>query len=75
MRTYAQRAAVALPGQAEAILAFMELFEAQRYAGEQAMVGQLRVALRRLRRSMPWPAGAGLPCARDDRRRKTHGVL
>lgn len=53
VRTYAQRAAAALPEQAEAILAFMAVFEAQRYAGEQVAVGQMRMALRRVRRSLP----------------------
>ena len=60
VRTYAQRAATVLPEQADAILAFMELFEAQRYAGEQVAPGQLRVALRQVRRSMPRQVGAGL---------------
>jgi hypothetical protein len=73
VRTYAQRAAAALPEQAEAILAFMEVFEAQRYAGEQVAVGQMRMALRRVRRSLPWHVGAGLP--RHEWRRKIHGVL
>ncbi|MBF0673942.1 DUF3488 and transglutaminase-like domain-containing protein [Pseudomonas sp.] len=71
VRTYAQRAAAALPEQAEAILAFMAVFEAQRYAGEQVAVDQMRMALRRVRRSLPWHVGAG----RREWRRKNHGVL
>ena len=59
-RAYACRAALALPAQSEAILGFMQVFEAWRYAGERGRDGELRRALRRVRRALPWRPGAGL---------------
>jgi hypothetical protein len=48
------RAAAALPDQAREIYAFADAFEAQRYAGREASVGQLREQLSKLRRALPW---------------------
>ncbi|HLA30486.1 MAG TPA: DUF3488 and transglutaminase-like domain-containing protein [Pseudomonas sp.] len=53
-RDYAERAAQALPAQAQAIRAFAAAFEAQRYAGQTASVAQLRQHLQVLRRALPW---------------------
>lgn len=50
-RAFAERAAQALPGQAEPILAFARAFEAQRYAGTAPDAAALRRALRRLARA------------------------
>lgn len=50
-RAFAERAARALPGQAAAILAFAERFEAQRYAGAASDPPALRRALADLRRA------------------------
>lgn len=53
-RDYAARAALQLPAQAQAIQAFAQAFEAQRYAGQAASAAELRLCLRALRRSLPW---------------------
>jgi len=53
-RDYAARAAQQLPGQAQAIGDFAAAFEAQRYAGQELSVGQLRLHLKALRRALPW---------------------
>jgi transglutaminase-like putative cysteine protease len=54
VRAFAGRAAQALPAQAREILEFAEAFEAQRYAGREGAPQQLRQALQRLRRALPW---------------------
>lgn len=54
VRAFAGRAAQALPAQAREIRAFAEAFEAQRYAGQEGAQQQLRQALQRLRRALPW---------------------
>ena len=56
-RAFAERAALALPEQAPAILAFLRRFEAQRYAGTAADPRALRRALKRLRRQLPGRSG------------------
>lgn len=53
-RDYAERAAQALPAQAQAISEFAAAFEAQRYAGQALSAVQLRQHLRALRRALPW---------------------
>lgn len=53
-RSYAERAARALPAQAAAIRAFVAAFEAQRYAGREPSAAQLRKLLACVRRSLPW---------------------
>lgn len=53
-RDYAERAAQALPAQAQAIAEFAAAFEAQRYAGQAVSAVQLRQHLRALRRALPW---------------------
>ncbi len=53
-RAFAERAAQALPAQAEPIRAFAAAFEAQRYAGRVAAPGELRQRLAQLRRALPW---------------------
>ncbi|MDM8349912.1 DUF3488 and DUF4129 domain-containing transglutaminase family protein [Pseudomonas sp. sp1636] len=53
-RAYAERAAQALPAQAQAIHAFAATFEAQRYAGAEASPALLRAHLALLRRELPW---------------------
>ncbi|SDX71081.1 Transglutaminase-like enzyme, putative cysteine protease [Pseudomonas kuykendallii] len=53
-RAFAERAATALPQQAESIRAFLRVYEAQRYAGRPGAVGELRQALTGLRRRLPW---------------------
>ncbi|MGH8433277.1 MAG: transglutaminase TgpA family protein [Pseudomonas sp.] len=53
-RAFAERAAQALPAQAETIRAFAAAFEAQRYAGHGAAPGELRQRLAQLRRALPW---------------------
>ncbi|MDA7085662.1 DUF3488 and DUF4129 domain-containing transglutaminase family protein [Pseudomonas sp. SA3-5] len=53
-RAYAERAAQALPAQAQAIGNFAAAFEAQRYAGGEARPAELRAHLAVLRRALPW---------------------
>ncbi|MBS7660699.1 DUF3488 domain-containing transglutaminase family protein [Pseudomonas lalucatii] len=53
-RDYAERAARALPRQAQAIRAFAAAFEAQRYAGAGGTPALLRQRLAALRRALPW---------------------
>jgi hypothetical protein len=53
-RSFADRAAAMLPEQAPAILAFVRLYEAQRYAEQAAAADELSRALRQLRRALPW---------------------
>jgi transglutaminase-like putative cysteine protease len=60
-RSFAERAATTLPEQAPAILAFVRLYEAQRYAQLPGTTDELSHSLRQLRRALPWrlpkPAG------------------
>jgi transglutaminase-like putative cysteine protease len=58
-RAYAERAALALPAQAQAIHDFAAAFEAQRYAGGESCPAVLRAHLRVLRRALPWRAAPG----------------
>ncbi|MBD9484170.1 DUF3488 domain-containing transglutaminase family protein [Pseudomonas sp. PDM14] len=58
IRAFAVRASQALPVQAAAIQAFASAFEAQRYAGATLAADELRAALRRLRRELPWRRAA-----------------
>ncbi|WP_349616856.1 transglutaminase TgpA family protein [Azotobacter salinestris] len=58
-RAFAERAARRLPALAAEILAFVALFEAQRYGGRQGKSDELARALRRLRRALPWRTGEG----------------
>lgn len=53
-RAFAERAAQALPGQAQAIRTFAAAYEAQRYAGQHASATLLRRQLAALRRALPW---------------------
>lgn len=53
-REFSRRAMLALPAQAEAIRAYSDAFEAQRYAGGAVEPAQLRAPLARLRRALPW---------------------
>lgn len=53
-RAYAERAARALPEQAQAIRRFAAAYEVQRYAGHAASPAQLREHLAALRRALPW---------------------
>lgn len=53
-RSFADRAAIMLPEQAPAILAFVRLYETQRYAEQAAVADDLSRALRQLRRALPW---------------------
>ena len=53
-RAFAQRAALALPRQAQAIHAFANDFEAQRYGGQDRAPTLLRQRLAELRRALPW---------------------
>ncbi|UQY34909.1 DUF3488 and transglutaminase-like domain-containing protein [Pseudomonas fulva] len=53
-RGFAQRAGEALPAQADAILAFVQAFEAQRYAGQNISPRALLQQLNALRRQLPW---------------------
>jgi transglutaminase-like putative cysteine protease len=53
-RAYAERAARALPAQAQAILRFAAAYEAQRYAGQDASAILLRQHLAAVRRALPW---------------------
>lgn len=57
-QAFAQRAAMRFPAHAEAIEGFAREFQAQRYAGASASVGQLRRRLKALRRSLPWRLSA-----------------
>ena len=58
-RTFAERAAQQLPAQAQALQAFVEAYEAQRYGRQRTAPDELRRALRRLRRELPWRLGRG----------------
>jgi len=58
-RAFAERAAQALPGQAECIRAFARAFEAQRYAGRAGSPSELRRQLAQLRRALPWHLSRG----------------
>jgi transglutaminase-like putative cysteine protease len=51
---FSRRAALQLPAQATAIVAFVIEFEAQRYAGKTLALTPLRRQLKQLRRSLPW---------------------
>ncbi|HCL75132.1 transglutaminase TgpA family protein [Stutzerimonas nitrititolerans] len=53
-RAFATRAAQQLPGQAESLMAFVELYERQRYAGQASDTAMLRASLARLRGQLPW---------------------
>jgi len=53
-RAFAERAARALPAQAQAIRTFAAAYEAQRYAGHGASPALLRQHLAALRRALPW---------------------
>ncbi|VXD01482.1 Protein-glutamine gamma-glutamyltransferase [Pseudomonas sp. 8Z] len=55
-RAFSERAAGALPEQAAAIRHFANCFERQQYAETSSAPGELREALRALRRAMPWRA-------------------
>jgi len=52
-RAFAERAALALPGQVGHIRAFADAFEAQRYGGQPVAPEQLQQHLRTLRRALP----------------------
>lgn len=53
-RDFARRAAQVLPAQAGVILAFSELYLAQRYASNTTAPAQLRQRLKAVRRALPW---------------------
>ncbi len=53
-RAFATRAAQWLPGQAESLMAFVELYERQRYAAQSSDTAMLRASLARLRGQLPW---------------------
>ncbi|UTW07782.1 transglutaminase TgpA family protein [Pseudomonas benzenivorans] len=53
-RAYAERAALALPRQAQAIQDFVQAFEAQRYGGQARSATLLRQRLAEVRRALPW---------------------
>ncbi|TBU71612.1 DUF3488 domain-containing protein [Pseudomonas daroniae] len=53
-RAFAARAVQALPGQADAINAFVQAYEAQRYAGQNISTTTLLQQLNALRRQLPW---------------------
>jgi transglutaminase-like putative cysteine protease len=53
-RAFAERAARSLPDQAEAIRVFVRLYEVQRYAGAARAPSELRQALRRVHKALPW---------------------
>lgn len=53
-RSFAERAARALPAQAAQIRAFSGLYQAQCYAGRSVAPSVLRHSLKRLRRALPW---------------------
>ncbi|MCD5997137.1 DUF3488 domain-containing transglutaminase family protein [Pseudomonas sp. CDFA 602] len=55
---FGRRAALFFPRQAGAIEAFVEEFQAQRYAGRSGSSSQLRGRLNALRRQMPWRLSA-----------------
>jgi transglutaminase-like putative cysteine protease len=57
-QAFTQRAVEYFPDQAHAIEEFAREFEAQRYAGAYASVGQLRRRLKHLRHSLPWRLSA-----------------
>jgi hypothetical protein len=62
-RSFAQRAALMLPEQAPAILAFVSRYETQRYAQQSDATDELSHALNQLRRALPWRPAA--PARRD----------
>ncbi|MCD5991941.1 DUF3488 and transglutaminase-like domain-containing protein [Pseudomonas phytophila] len=51
---FSRRAALVLPGHADAIVAFALEFQAQRYAGSSSSPAELRRRLKQLRRRLPW---------------------
>jgi hypothetical protein len=53
-RDFAERAALQLPAQAAALRKFIQLWEAQHFAGQDPAPVQLQRALRSLRRALPW---------------------
>lgn len=53
-RDFAERAASQLPEQAVLIRHFLQLWEAQCYAGQPIQSARLKESLRRLRRALPW---------------------
>lgn len=53
-RSFARRAASALPAQAALIEGFLQRYEAQRYAGVGGSAAELARALAELRRALPW---------------------
>ncbi|HAQ72921.1 MAG TPA: DUF3488 domain-containing protein, partial [Pseudomonas sp.] len=53
-RAFATRAAQQLPEQAESLMAFVELYERQRYAAQASDTAMLRASLARLRGQLPW---------------------
>lgn len=53
-RDFAERAARHLPAQALVIRHFIQLWEAQHYAGKPVEASQLKQALSALRRALPW---------------------
>ncbi|WP_095095579.1 DUF3488 and transglutaminase-like domain-containing protein [Pseudomonas sp. Irchel 3A5] len=55
---FSRRAALSLPGHAEAIDAFVREFQAQRYAGSSSSPAELRRRLKQLRRRLPWRLSA-----------------
>jgi transglutaminase-like putative cysteine protease len=55
---FSHRAALLLPGHAEAIAAFTREFQAQRYAGHTSSPAELRQRLKQLRRRLPWRLSA-----------------
>jgi transglutaminase-like putative cysteine protease len=55
---FSRRAALLLPGHAEAIAAFTREFQAQRYAGHASSPAELRRRLKQLRRRLPWRLSA-----------------
>jgi transglutaminase-like putative cysteine protease len=55
---FSRRAALSLPGHADAIAAFAQEFQAQRYAGSSSSPAELRRRLKILRRRLPWRLSA-----------------
>ncbi|SHM81963.1 transglutaminase TgpA family protein [Phytopseudomonas punonensis] len=53
-RAFAARAGQVLPAQADAINTFVQIFEAQRYAGQNVSPRLLHQQLKTLRRGLPW---------------------
>ncbi len=51
---FSRRAALVLPVHADAIVAFTQEFQAQRYAGSSSSPAELRRRLKQLRRRLPW---------------------